>query len=504
MDLRMSNDSTQKAIGKSVAQNVSVMFGAQVVTWASSFILLYFLPRYLGSEDYGRLYLALSIKMMLGLFIDFGGNYLIPKEVARSEEKGARILSSYLMLRVMLWVLSIGMILLFSDLLGYSKHVNLLILVLAISKLWEGGTKAFSAYFQGREKMEYPSIGNIVERLFVSAVAIGALLLGADSLGIAVVITIGALLNLLVLLWYSKEKVSISYRFDPKFFTLLRSGMPYFLFSLFSVIYYRIDAVMLSSMTTEQVTGWYGGAYRFFDIIMVLPLLYKTAIFPVFSKLWNNKEGILENTVGHSLRLMIILGIPVAALIFLFAEPIIHFFMGLDEYGPSVLILQIFALSIPIIYMDIILGSALMGAANRQKGWAVAGLIAIFINVSFNYFLIPYTQTTYANGGIGAAVATLATELFVMSSAFYLLPKGYLRTFKTKYIAKPVGATLLMVLPVFLLMHFTGLYWMFMLLLSGVFYIGALLLLNTFDQKELQMIRNFISSSRKKLIPYLK
>ncbi len=500
----MSKDRTQTAIGKSVAQNMSVMFGAQVVTWASSFVLLYFLPRYLGSEDYGRLYLALSIKMILGLLIDFGGNYLIPKEVARSEKKGARILSSYLMLRMVLWVLCIGLIILFSILLGYSEHVHLLILVLAMAKLWEGGTKAFSAYFQGIEQMEYPSMGNIVERLFVSAAAIGALLLGADSIGIAVVMTIGALLNLLVLLWFSRNAVTVTYQFDLKVFSLLRSGMPFFLFSLFSVIYYRIDAIMLSSMTSEQVTGWYGGAYRFFDIIMVLPLLYKTAIFPVFSRLWNNKEGILENTIGHSLRFMIILGIPVAMLIFVFAGPIVQFFMGLEEYGPSVLVLQIFALSIPVIYMDIILGSALMGAANRQKAWAVAGLIAIFVNVSFNYFLIPYTQVVYANGGLGAAIATLITELFVMGSAFYLLPKGYLQTFKSTYVVKPVMATILMALPVLFLMHFTGLYWMIILLLSGLFYIGSLLLLKTFDSKELQMINNFIASSSKKLILHFK
>ena len=90
----MSDQSTRTEIGKSVAQNMYVMFGAQVVTWGSSFLLLYFLPRYLGPEDFGRLYLALSIKMILGLFIDFGGNYLIPKEVARSRIKGEAILSS--------------------------------------------------------------------------------------------------------------------------------------------------------------------------------------------------------------------------------------------------------------------------------------------------------------------------------------------------------------------------------------------------------------------------
>jgi O-antigen/teichoic acid export membrane protein len=500
----MSNQSTRAEIGKSVAQNMSVMFGAQVVTWGSSFLLLYFLPRYLGPEDFGRLYLALSIKMILGLFIDFGGNYLIPKEVARSRTKGERILSSYILFRSLLWILAIGLILLFSNLLGYSQHVHLLILILVIAKLWEGGTTALSSYFEGIEKMEYPSIGNIVEKIFVAVFAIGALLLGADSIGIAIVMTVGALLNLIVIYGYSKRVVRIRYKFDPEMFSLFRTGMPFFLFSLFSVIYYRIDAVMLASFTSEEVTGWYGGAFRFFDIVMVLPLLYKTAIFPVFSKLWDNKMGVLESTVGHSMRLMILLGIPVATLIFIFAEPIIHFFMGLEGYRPSIIILQIFALSIPFIYIDIILGSALMGAANRQRAWAVIGLFAIFINISVNYLLIPYTQQVYLNGGIGAAVATLITEIFVMVSAFYLLPKQYLQTFRSSYIVKPFMATILMGLPVILLLNYTGLYWMVVLLFASVFYISCLFLLKTFDTVELKLITAFISESRQHLLAYIK
>ena len=500
----MSNQSTRSEIGQSVAQNMSVMFGAQVVTWGSSFLLLYFLPRYLGPEDFGRLYLALSIKMILGLFIDFGGNYLIPKEVARSRSKGESILSSYILFRIVLWILSIGLILLFSNLLGYSQHVHLLILILIVAKLWEGGTTALKSFFEGIEKMEYPSIANIVEKLFVSVFAIGALLLGADSIGVAIVFTIGALLNLIVIYGYSKRVVRIQYKFDPKIFSLFRKGMPFFLFSLFSVIYYRIDAMMIASFTTEEVTGWYGGAFRFFDIVMVLPLLYKTAICPIFSKLWDNTKGVLESTVGDSIRLMILLGIPAATLIYLFAEPIIHFFMGIEEYGPSIIILQIFALSIPFIYIDIILGSALMGAANKQRAWAVIGLIAIFINISVNYLLIPYTQEVYANGGIGAAIATLITEIFVMGSAFYLLPKGYLQTFKSSYILKPALATIIMVLPVIFLLSNTSLYWMIVLLLASFFYICSLLLLKTFDKSELKMLSAFISERRQKLLLHFK
>ncbi len=145
-----------------------------------------------------------------------------------------------------------------------------------------------------------------------------------------------------------------------------------------------------------------------------------------------------------------------------------------------------------------------MGAANRQKAWAVTGLIAIFINISVNYLLIPYTQQVFLNGGIGAAVATLITEIFVMLSAFYLIPNEYLQTFKTSYIVKPALATIIMVLPVVLLLSYTGLYWMIVLFFASVIYISGLLLLKTFNEVELKMISVFISERRQNLIAYIK
>ncbi len=489
----------QSEISKSVARNFSIMFGAQIVTWISGFVLLMFLPRYLGSEDYGRLYLALSVKMMLGLIIDFGGNYLITKEIARSEKIGSKILSSYFMLRILLWALAIIGIILASEIFGYSEHVHLLILVLAVGKLFEGGSTALKAYFQGIERTEYPAMGQIAERVFVAVFSVIALLMGSDSLGMAVIIVLGTLLNLIIILWFSRNFVTLTYQFETKIFSLLKSGLPYFLFSLFSIIYYRVDAVMLSSMTTEAVTGWYGGAYRFFDMVMILPIIYTTVIFPIFSKLWDDKNGVLENTFGTSLKLILILGMPAAIMIFLFSDSIIQFFMGLEEYGPSVIVLQVFAITIPIIYVDFILSSAIMGAANRQHAWAVVGFIAIFINIAINYFLIPYSQTMYGNGGIGAAVATFFTELFVMLSALYLLPNSYFKSFKPAYIFKPIGAGIVLAAFIYAIAGI-GLYWMVEALLGGVVYLGALFALKTFDPQEIELLKNYASKRGLKMI----
>ena len=86
----------------SIAKNTTVMMGSQLVTWISTFILMLFLPRYLGSVDYGRLYLAMSLTMIFQIVIDFGGSYYIAKEISRSREHAPTLVADSIGMRILL------------------------------------------------------------------------------------------------------------------------------------------------------------------------------------------------------------------------------------------------------------------------------------------------------------------------------------------------------------------------------------------------------------------
>jgi O-antigen/teichoic acid export membrane protein len=147
---------------------------------------------------------------------------------------------------------------------------------------------------------------------------------------------------------------------------------------------------------------------------------------------------------------------------------------------------------VPIVYVDFILGSAILGAADKQRWWALAGLLAIFINITVNFFLIPYTQAVFENGGIGAAIATLATELFVMGFAIALLPKSYFASFRLLHLYKPIISSLLMLASGMFLISI-GLHWMLAVVLCGSIYIIGLFLLRTFNDEEIDLIKSMVS-----------
>lgn len=478
------------SVQHSIARNTTVLVGAQLITWISSFVLLIFLPRYLGSEAYGRLYLAISISIILEVLIDFGGRHLIPKEISRKKSKTAGLFINYLTLRTVIWILAMLGLLIFNWLAGYPFITQLLIIILGFSKLWQGAKKTLRSCFQGHERMEYPSLGSIVERVFIAAAAVTALLAGAGAITIAIIMTVGIFLNFLVLYNYSDKIIeslpAVNWDVIRK---ISQVSIPYFMWSLFSVIYYRVDTVMLSLLTGDHVVGWYGAAYRFFDVAMVFPSIFTTVIFPIFSRQWMGDENDMFKTFHKSLKFMILLALPVSILIYFYSNNIVSLFFGLSEYTPSVLVLQIFSLGVIFVYIDFILGNTIL-ASDKQKRWAVVGFVAIIVNIGLNYVAIPYAEAHWQNGGIGAAVTTLFTEIFIMISAFALLPPNYLQSIKISPVWGMFTGALLMT-GCSILLTPLPVYWIVKAGIAAAIYIVSLWYMNVFDDEEQEFIREY-------------
>lgn len=481
-----------RAIAQSVAKNTTVMMFSQVVTWASSFVLMLYLPRYLGSETYGQLFLAISLTAIFQIVIEFGGGYFIAKEVSRDAEQVPVLLSNSVAIRFLLWFAGFILLLWISVSLGYSQTVIALIYILGFSKLWEALGKVFYSTYQGLEMMRYPAVGAMVERVTVTGLSVLALLMGANVVVIAILMALSTLLNFAVLSTLMKKIVPYL-RFPKKeeMLRIARASVPYFVWMICSVIYYRIDAVMLSLMTPAVVVGWYGAAYRFFDVLMFLPSIFSLALLPALSKLWNNDHYALAMTTQKSLQFIIFAGIPVSIGVYAFSQEIIEFFFGAAEYGPSILLLKIFSTGLLLVYIDFVLGTALF-AADRQRQWTLTAFCAMLLNPLLNYFFIPFTQVHTGNGGIGAAIATVVTEFFVMVMALTFLPQTVVQKSTCEFLYKSFAAGMLMVGTLWLLQG-TGVPWFLTGAIALAVYLAGLMTLNAIDSSELNFLRSFFS-----------
>jgi O-antigen/teichoic acid export membrane protein len=477
---------------RSVAKNTSIMFAQLLITWSSTFILMLFLPRYLGPVEYGRLFLATSISAIFGIFVQYGGTYLVAKDVSRSLKSTPQILVDAAGLRFIFGVIAFAGMVILSVLVDYTPEVRALLLIFGVGFLFQGSITVLSGCYQGHERMEYTAAGAIAERVFQSIVAVSALLMGAKAIVMAIVGVTGGLLNFLVLARFSR-KVAPSL---PKINWVqvskgVRKGAPYFLFVVFSTIYFRIDSVMLSKMAPEEVVGWYGGAYKLFESLNFAPVIFSTALYPILSRMWKEKGDTHKRTTQKSLELVIIIAVPISIGVIAFAEKLIQLFYGLSQYKQSVLVLQLLACGFLFFFVDMILGTLLL-SSDKQRHQSLLALFAIPVNVGLNYLMIPYSQIHFGNGGLGAAFSTGITELFIMLGMLSLVPRGILEGFRFSVVIKCVSAGVLMGGFV-LSCSYLGLPWIVVALMSTVVYVTCIFVMRTFEPAEENFFRGTLT-----------
>jgi O-antigen/teichoic acid export membrane protein len=488
---------------RGIARNTLVMLFQQVLTIGSAALLMLFLPRYLGPARYGYIFLAISISQIFYIVASYGGNYIITKKVARSPADTARIVLDASVLRFAISAISVAAMIIMAEVADYPYEERVVLVLYAISLFWVGGSTALRAAYQGHEVMHFTSAGAVAERLFAVVTVIPAIWLGADVIMIAVLIVIGSLLNFLFLLYFAGRIMGKLPRIRwTSFVEELKEGLPYFLLTALGVIYYRINAVMLSKMAAEDAVGWYGGAFRLFEMLN-FPTILTAAIYPVLSRLWKNEERTHQRTMQKTLEIVFVGGVFISVAAIMFAENIVGMFYGLSEYGPSVLPLQILCAGLIFLYVDMIIGATLL-SCDKQKELTLVSLAAIPVSVILSWILIPYFETQNQNGGIGAAIATGTTEMFIMISFLSLLPSGMLGGLRKSVFVKGLmaGGGMVLFLWAGTLIDVP---WILKGVLSAVVFFGLLLFLKAFEPAEQELLKGlFTAKGFKSMLQYLK
>lgn len=478
---------------KSATKNVAALGITRVITWSSTFVLMMFLPRYLGPVDYGRFYLAQSIVAMFSLLVEFGSNYSITKAVSRERNLAPEIVVNAAAVRFVLWLLVFVTVGVYAFVVEYHISVKIMLIIFGVGMIWTNARTILWSAYRGFEMVKYPLYGAMAESVFIAVVGVLAVVSGVGPIGFTIVTVSGTLLNFFICAKFIKKIIprlpSINWK---ESINTLKIGFPYFMNSVLGIIYYKINTVMLSFMTPEKVVGWFGASFRFFETMMFLPSIFTIAIFPIMSRLWGEDNTSLSRPMQKSLDFMLLSGVPISIAVFAFSKEIIHLFYGEQFYDQSILLLMIFSAGVLLFYIDIMLGTALL-ASDKQKQMTINSLLAVIVNITLNYLLIPYTQAHLGNGGIGAAIATLGTELFVMIAMLVIMDRKILTGATVTVQLKALFAGTLMAAAIWLARIIDS-----HLVIQGMVgitvYIAAVLLTKGVTQHDLALLKHVIPS----------
>jgi O-antigen/teichoic acid export membrane protein len=171
---------------------------------------------------------------------------------------------------------------------------------------------------------------------------------------------------------------------------------------IFSVLYFRLDIVMLQLMTEEKVVGFYSAAYKLFEVVVILPHSFMLVLFPNLVEEYHTDRSRFRNSSKKALAMYSLIGGGITLVLWGFSREIILLIYG-DKFLPSIAMLNILSWAVFLFFINFLLSNILITSGRETiNTWNLLG--ATILNITLNLVLIPQY------GAIGAAWSTVFCE----------------------------------------------------------------------------------------------
>jgi O-antigen/teichoic acid export membrane protein len=479
---------------KRVAKNSLLPMGLQLLNRVIDFAFAMLMLRILAPEMAGRFTFAVAFIGYFDILVRFGLGTLLTREVAKDRTHGNRYLSTVTVLRGLLWLLSLPLMALV--VLGYAffgqmtPDIVAAIALFAVTLVFSNLADGFSAVFYAYEKMEYPAAISTVTALTRVSLGVLVLLLGWGFVGLAGVsiaanvVSAAALGALMVRHCFRPHA-----EWDPQTGKwMMNTSFPLMINLLLATIFFRIDVLLLKPMKGDSVVGYYGAAYKYIDGLLIIPQYFTQAIFPLMSRYADSARDSLLRAYVLSLRLLLMVALPVAVGTFFIAEGLILVLGGAQYLPDSRIALQLIIWFLPLSFVNSVTQYVLI-AIDQQRFLTKAFLIGVAFNVAANLIAIPLFSYR------GAAVVTIFSELALLLPFYYSLRKHLGRLPWLSLFWQPAIASAVMGLVLWLL---RDLAWPLLIPIGGAVYLIVLTLIGGFRQPDMDLLGRLLPLDRLK------
>jgi O-antigen/teichoic acid export membrane protein len=380
-----------------MANTLALSLG-QVGARALSIVYIAALARHVHAEGMGQLATAQSLTAILALFIGLGHDTLAVREIAATPAKASLWLSNLLALRGVLSVAGLGVLLVFSAAVGYSRATTEVILVYGLVMVVYSLLSTARDVTQAHERLVLLALtqfGRDVANIGLSllAIALGASLV--TIVWISVLVNLGQLVVELAIL----RRLRLARWVVPSLAAcqaILRSGVGIGVIVVCSVLYAQSGLILLSLLSDSAATGAYSAAFNLLLVLLILPDMFNRAVLPVFARQYAAEHEALGSTYQRSLKALTMIGLPLAVGTAVVAEPLINLLYG-PGFQAAVVPLRVLALAVAV--TGSYASGAVLIATGRQRAFAASYILEVASLVVLGVVLIP------AWGIVGATVA---------------------------------------------------------------------------------------------------
>lgn len=473
-----------------IAKNVVFLFCGDAIAAALGILLVVFLARYLGAAEYGKYAFAVAFTSLFLILADLGLSSLSIREIARDGRKSAEYLTTVSIIKIALSAAMMGLIAIVINFLDYPGDTVMVVYIIGLMHIFNSFSVFVRSIFRAFEKMEYDAATRIAERLLVVGSAIAMLVLGYDLKAVVIVMLIAqSFAFLFTLIVCIARFTRPQLHFDLKLARyMVKTALPIAIASVFGILIFQIDTVMLSMMKGDTTVGWYNAAFHPVMGMLFLPGIYVGATLPVISRYFVTDKNKLAIAYRKSIKMLATLAIPFAVGTTLVAGRVIMLLYG-QEFTNSIVALQILSWAGAVLFLSVFLNHTLVSIDKQGVQMRIAGACVI-LNIILNFSLIP------AFSYIGAGIASVISQLAILVWTYFYLQRHLHGVNLMAILFKPLVASIIMgafvyLMGMFLAETIAGL--VVIILGAGIVYALLVYLLKVFDRQELQELGSIFS-----------
>jgi O-antigen/teichoic acid export membrane protein len=390
---------------RTIAFNTVSQVVSKVVSVFLSLASVGLMTRYLGTEQYGWFTLIFTYVSFFTTLADVGYNQTIVREYSRETTKSRQLFATLFNFKLILIAGSILLAIIALPFFPYSPYLKTGILIgilaVSLSNLGSYGT----SILQSQLRLDIVAVLD----LFIKSITVVLIFLCAQmDLGFYAMISticIGNLIGLVVEYFFVREWVVFRWYIDGEVIKkITKISIPVGITAILSLLYFKLDTMILSVMRTSAEVGIYALAYKILDNILMVWALFMASIFPLLSKYHGSADiktyrALLKKTLG----VVVISSVVIITFGNIFS-PLIMRVLGGSKFFSSMEPFKILLMSVPFLFLNNVFYNVLL-SFGKTKYLIQPLVISLIINVVFNLYAIP------RYGYMGASYVTVATEL---------------------------------------------------------------------------------------------
>jgi O-antigen/teichoic acid export membrane protein len=383
---------------------------ARLLSMVSGGVLAIYAIRTLSVEAWGDYSTVISLMAIFAVFTEMGISSLTVRDMSSRPGQDGQLLALALTAVVVTGTVSICLLFLTALVLQFDFDYGLLLLTAAVLAV-QGLSVPIYATFTARRVLVYGAVANVGSAVATAATGIALIALGWGPAGLLTGILAGHVVRWALSYSLVRSRLSLTPRLlrDQwgRVRGFLRAAVPIALTGGLTIVYQRLDILMLSKLSDAREVALYSVPFTILQYSWIVPAAVAGAYFPLLTAQLRTDREVARNSFLLLMRFFLLMSVPFTLLLVVGGEPLLTFVFG-DRYGESADVLSVLAWISVLGFQNYVLWYGIL-ACHREKdvvGIQAAGLV---LNAALNVVFIPRW------GGMGAAVALVISDFIVVA-----------------------------------------------------------------------------------------